>query len=326
MTIDAPGVETAVEKILTEAPIKEKPLEEAPVVETPKKEVETSTEAKPEVKVEAEGERDADGLTAFEKELVALLPEDQQQKFSRMSAEGKTDHLQGLKVVYRAQARDGTELGNLRKAVKTLNDAGVTNDDLVKLVASKRGTTVTPMAVKEEAKKERGYKRFLSEAKDANERESLLDAESAIKELIEDEVNRRLDKEVKPLRERQDKLDNQTLSRRSQDLGAEIDKLEDELGWPGSVVESYRSRLEQAGRTRTDMDAEELFYRIASKKDIRTVLAATKPEALEPAKRGTKPASPVITKPTQTDDIPRKARGVGSITKTLDMILHPQRK
>jgi len=139
--MDTPGVENVVEDILKSAPPVEKPSEAPPTDKTPDK-GESTPAKEPEVKAdvkppEPEGEPDATGLTAFEKELVAQLPEDQQQALSEFKPEDRAERLKWMKVSYRAQARANTELGNLRKSIKAIKDSGITGEDLVELASSK---------------------------------------------------------------------------------------------------------------------------------------------------------------------------------------------
>ena len=331
---NTPGVEATVESILAQAPPAEKVPEETPVKSAPEEGKEPVAPTKPEEKTvekaeaESEGDKGEDGRKAFEEELVSILPEDQQQALSQLSPEDQVERLKWMKTIYRSQSRSNTELGTLRKAVSALKDAGVTNEDLLTLMQSKRGgapkeTPKTATSATEIPTK-RGFRRYDEEViDDPKERESLRLGRQAIREEMEDILNERLDKDLKPLREKLDVSERQQQNHRAQTLGQEIDALEDKLGWPGSVVESYRDRIRQAGLVLPNLDAETLFYRIAEAKDIR--LVAVKRAASEPEKeKSSQPAAPVIKKPAQ-GDVVRNSRGIASVMKTLDAIVRPGR-
>ena len=86
-----------------------------------------------------------------------------------------------------------TELGTLRKAVSTLRDAGITNDDLVELVNRKKGKSSTASDTNQKATED-DFESLIAKTTDPVEREDLLRAERVVRKVVE--------KLVKPLEEK----------------------------------------------------------------------------------------------------------------------------
>ena len=315
---DISSVDQAVEKLAQEA-LTEKPGAAAPAEAAPAKAREESAAPK-----ETTGE--AAEMTAFEQELITEFKEEYE------SAGDKPAFLNALKRSYRKQAKQMTELGTLRKAVGALKEAGVTNEDLMELIGRKRtgGNGRTEPAKTTEAANERGYARWMTKTTDPAEREQLREAEQVVRELVEDLVSVRIeeirDKEVKPLRDRMEYQDRQTLTKRAQQLDQEINDLEDKQGYPGSLVETHREAMRQLGLREPDLSVEDLLVRTAGFAAVKTaMLKRAKGSEAEPeTERGTKPPASVVRKP-GPQDVPRNSRGVASITRALDLLVKPKR-
>ena len=316
------SVDAAVEKIVQEAPPVEKPAQEAPAEEAPAK---TAIETLASERVAEEGAE----RSAFEQELI----EEFKEEYDQVPEESRTKFLDSLKRSYRKQAKQMTELGTLRKAVTALREAGVTNEDLVGLVNAKRGNGRAPSSESPKSATEvtkRGFQRWLADATDPAEKENLRTAEQVIREVVEDLVSSRLEeireKEVKPLRDRLDWQDRQTLTKRSHGLEQAINDLEDKLGYPGSLVETHRQAMHSLGLREPDLSAEDLLVRTAGFSAVKTAMlkSASKGEGTEVVE-GKKPPASVVKKPGPTE-LPRKPSGVISITKALDLIMNKPKR
>ena len=310
------SVDAAVEKIVQEAPPVEKPTHEAPAEPTPVKGEEDGAASVKSPEEVAE-------LSAFEQELI----EEFKEEYEQVPEEHRKAFLGSLKRSYRKQAKQMTELGTLRKAVSALREAGVTNEDLVSLVNTKRGNgraaTSEPKTATEVTK--RGFQRWLAEATDPAEKENLRAAEQVIREVVEDLVSSRIeeirDKEVKPLRDRLDWQDRQTLTKRSQGLEQAINDLEDKLGYSGSLVETHRATMHALGLREPDLTAQELLVRAAGFETVMNarLKMASKGDSIA-LEEGKKPPASVVKKPGPTE-LPRKPSGVISITRAIDMLM-----
>lgn len=297
------GVNETVEKMLGEAAPVEKPPAPAPVPVTPES---TPTDAPP----APSPETTAAELTAFDQELIAEYQEEYD------TAGDKPTFLKALKRSYRKQAKQMTELGQLRKAVGALRDAGVSNDDLIALVNRKKAGSSAPSSPPAGEGK-RGFQRYLQDATDPAEREQLRTAEQVMREVVEDAIAQSLDREVKPLKEQLDNAKQDALRRREATLMQEIDDLENTHGWKGSVVESYRQAMLNLGLSNPQWSARKLLN-IIGDPDVLEIgrVAATAPKTPD----AKPPASPVIKKPAAAE-VPRSANGRSSITKFLNQIV-----
>ena len=308
------GVADAVEKLVKSAPApkaEEKLQPKAPAEEPPAEKSEKS--AAPEEK-EIAG---ADGLTAFEQELI----EESKDEYAQLPEGARKPFLDALKRRYRRDARQMTELGSLRKAVTALKEAGVTDEDLVALVNKRRGKVADEKPATNGDIK-RGFARYLTDATDPAERENLRTAEQVVRELVEDLVEERLGKRVKPLEDKLDASERQAFAKRAATLDQDIDDLEDKLGYPGSLVETYRVTLKREGLKYPDLSAEELLFRLADLKDLKAAMAKASPT--DKGEKSKLPAAPVVKKPAK-EELPRTKRGVVSITHALDLLLKPKR-
>lgn len=321
--LEISSVDAAVEKIVQDAPPVEKPVQEAPAEKASAK-VEEETPAS-----EKSAEEGAE-LSAFEQELI----EEFKEEYDSLPEDSRPAYLASLKRSYRKQAKQMTELGTLRKAVSALREAGVTNEDLVKLIQDKRGGTkaearqVVESATATNGK--RGYQRWLEQAKTPEERESLRDAEQVVRELVEDLLTSRIEevreKEVKPLRERLDWQDRQTLTKRAQSLDQDISNLEDKLGYPGSLVETHREAMRNLGLREPDLSVEDLLVRVAGFATVKAAMLKVASKTAETTEEGgtKKPPASVVKKPGQAE-LPRKTGGSISITRALDLLMKPKR-
>ena|SRR3990167_4092490 len=315
---DISSVEAAVEKMVTEVPIKEQPTHKAPVEEAPVKSEEAGA-----------APTEVPELSAFEQELI----EEFQEEYDQVPEESRKAFLSSLKRSYRKQAKQMTELGTLRKAVGALREAGVTNEDLVSLVSSKRGNgrTVSPPSTTVSEATKRGFQRWLNEATDPAEKENLRTAREVIREELEDLLSARLEevreKEVKPLRDRLDYQDRQAWTKRSQVLDQDINSLEDELGYPGSLIETHRDAMKLLGLREPELTAEDLLVRVAGFSAVKTAMlkAASKQVGdTEESDGGKKPPASVVKKPGQAE-LPRRPGGSISISRALDLLMKPKR-
>ena len=257
--------------------------------------------------------------TAFEQELI----EEWKEEYDQLPETARKPFLDAIKRTYRKNARQMTELGVLRKGIASLKDAGITQDDIKALLegkaSSSRSSSTTEPTV-------RGFRRFLDKANNAGEREDIQQAEQVVRELFEDLIEDHLFKRVKPLQEKLETSERQQLAARAVTLEREIDNLEDTLGYPGSVVETYRERLTREGLRYPTLSAEELLFRIADLKDLKSAVLKASQSREGTPKRGTdlsmKPPASVAKKtPTEPSALPRNARGVVSISKALDLLL-----
>lgn len=320
------SVDAAVEKLVAghaqpDASGPETPAPKAPAEAAPAK------SASPAPASPAEEGRE---VTAFEQELM----EEFKEEYESLPESDRTPFLNALKRSYRKQAKQMTELGTLRKAVGALRDAGVTNEDLVDLVSRKRtgsnGRTDAPKASEASEKATRGFQRWLTEATDPAEKEHLRTAEQVIRETVEDLVQARLDEirdtEVKPLKERLDWQDRQSLTKRMQTLEADINALEDEHGYPGSLVETHRETMKAIGVREPTLSAEDLLVRAAGVAAVKAAILkrASSSKADVPGVEGTSPPASVVKKAGPAE-MPRNSRGVVSITKAIDLLMKPKR-
>ena len=310
------SVDAAVEKIVQETPLVEKSAPEAPAEKAPAKVEEDGGASEKSAEEVAE-------LSAFEQELI----EEFKDEYDQVPEANRATFLNSLKRSYRKQAKQMTELGTLRKAVSALREAGVTNEDLVSLVNTKRGNSRAPTSESKSTTEvsKRGFQRWLAEATDPAEKENLRTAEQVIREVVEDLVSSRIeeirDKDVKPLKERLDWQDRQTWTKRSQGLEQAINDLEDKLGYPGSLVETHRSTMLSLGLREPDLSAEDLLVRAAGFSTVKSAMlkAASKGEVV--GEEGVKkPPASVVKKPGPTE-LPRKPSGVISITRALDLLM-----
>lgn len=307
-------VETAVEKLVQQAPSEEKAEREAPAADTGKKDEEAPPQ-KPETEEE--------GYTAFEQELIGQLSEEDKAAFEASSAEERKKYLAFAKRIYRDNAKQMTELGTYRKALTALREAGVTQQDLVNLIDTKRGKApVTPTEVK--SQETRGFKRLLAQAKTPEEREIVMENEQVIREFLEDLLTERLGKEVSPLRERLEATERQRMTQRLQTIDQEINALEDELGYPGSLVETHRESMRRLGLREPDLSAEDLLVRAAGFQTVKkAMLKMAEQETGEGEKETSsrKPPASVVKKPGEKKEMPRNSRGVVSVSKAVDLLI-----
>ena len=266
------------------------------------------------------------------------MDDDDRKAFDELSPTEQAQRLGFLKKTYRRTARQMTELGTLRKAVGALQDAGVTNDDLVALVQSKRGGTksdaqkVVDAATSGNGASKRGYQRWMEEAKTPEERERLRDAEQVVREVVEDVVAGLMDREVKPLRQRMELSDREAMTERAQSLETSINALEDDLGYPGSLVETYRQQMLREGLQHPKLEAEDLLVRVAGFKVVKAAMLKAQgangkgEEAARVAPA--KPGAPIIKRPSPTSsaDLPRRRSGAVSINSALDWLMRPAKK
>ena len=309
------------------SPEKEAAPAEAPEPKTPEKEGQPTGEA----------EAPTGDLTAFEQELIDELDEDDRTAFDSGTPEARQQTLAFMKKQYRKNAKQMTELGTLRKAVGTLREAGVSNEDLVELVQRKRGLSKPEAqrvvdATQPGAAGKRGYQRWMDAAKTPEERESLRDAEQVIREVVEDVVAGLVQKEVKPIRDRLDFSDREIMTQRASGLEQDINALEDELGYPGSLVETYRQEMLRLGLQNPKLSAEDLLVRAAGFATVKAAMLKMQPkgdgENGKPAPKtlGSRPA-PVMKKPDQAiPDLPKRKGGGISVSRALDLLMKPLRK
>lgn len=307
------GVDATVEKMLKGAPAAssadETPSAKAPVQDTSVQNV--NTEETPGVSKE-DGQ---EPLTAFEQELIEEFKEEYEQ------ASDKKPFLNALKRSYRKQSKQLNELGTLRKAISTLKEAGVTNEDLIDLVNRRRGKSPETKSTTPESR--RGLARFMDEATDAEEREKVSHARQAMREEMEDLLAERLDKEVRPLRERLEFSEREALTSRTQTLEQEINELEDKLGYPGSFVETHRETMKHLGLRFPKKSAEDLLVDVAGFQAVKSVMAKMSAKA-EDAPVVRKPAASVVKKPAPAE-LSQKRNGSISIMDALDRLLKPKR-
>ena len=332
MSDSAPiGVENAVEEMLGGKPTAEKAGKDAPQTETPAKDA--PDEGAKTRGDSGEGSESAE-YTAFEQELIAELDQEDKTAFEEGSPEYRKQALAFMKKQYRRSAKQMTELGTLRKAVGALRDAGVTNEDLVKLVQQKRGgTKAEAQEVVNDATKgngngsKRGYQRWHESAKSSEEREQLREAEQVQRELIEDVVKEYLGKEIRPIKDRLESSDRERLTERAQSLEADINVLEDDLGYPGSLVETYRDAMVQEGLKHPKLDAEELLVRVAGFKTVKAAMLKMQGTKEAAEETPAKPSAPVMKKtaPVNGQELPRKRSGNISIHHALDLLMKPKR-
>ena len=317
------GIEATVQKMVSKASSEAvtKAASEAPETE-PVKTEQTRPEAQP---TTDDTTRGTNGLTAFEQELVDELESEDKTAFESLTAQERTSRLAWMKRRYRKDARQMTELGNLRKAVKALADAGVTQEDLVKLVQGKRGSNGKTSTESAAVTAARGYARLMEKAANPEERESLREAESVLKEMMEDIVEAKLGQRVKPLEEKLSASESRTHQERSRTLAKDIDDLEDVQGYPGSLVETYRATLQEAGERNPHLSAEDLLFKLADPKDLKAALLKKKDVAEKPAHREPKPAS-VIKTTTTSPELPKRRSGALSIMSSLDKLVQFKRK
>src|SRR3990167_4868709 len=197
------SVDAAVEKMVRGTPAGSPAPETPTAPETPAKPapVTNGGEGSDQGGASAEGAEEArgsDGLTAFERELIA---ENQAEYDTLTDTTAKKAFLTSVKRTARKHAKQMTELGSFRKAITALKEAGVTNDDLVALVSRKKSGPSAPAAT-EATPKSKGFQRYLEEVTDPAEREHLRTAQQVLREEFDTWVQEFKDKEVKPWQEK----------------------------------------------------------------------------------------------------------------------------
>lgn len=313
------GVEQAVGKMLRRAPAaaaaKENPEPQAPASDTPAKQPEPSQA--PAAKQDAATENEQP--SSFEQELI----QEYQEEYSQLPEGQRKPFLDALKRTYRKQAKQMTELGNLRKAVSALKDAGVTNDDILALINQKKsGRAAAPTANGNGTETRRGFRRWETEASTPEDRENLTKAEQVVRELVEDMLAERLEKEVKPLRDRIELEDSRLREERSKTLTKEINDLEDVQGFKGSLIETYREQIMELGLRNPRWSARKLLNIVAEPDEIETGRVAKSDNG---QKQRVPAASAVNKSTTQQVDLPRKRSGTISVTQAIDKILRGKR-
>src|SRR3990167_8187657 len=242
------SVDAIVEKMVKTTPVakvtEDKSVPEAPVVETPVKSVDVNGKADAQAKSD-----DAAALTTFEQELITEYQEEYD------SAGDQSAFLNALKRSYRKQAKQMTELGTLRKAVSTLRDAGITNDDLVELVNRKKGKSSAVSDTNQKATED-DFESLIAKTTDPVEREDLLRAERVVRKVVE--------KLVKPLEEKLNAAERKQLDERQQTLDQEINDLEDKHGFKGSLVETYRDAMRTLGLRNPKLSARKLLQIVST--------------------------------------------------------------
>lgn len=320
------SVSDSVEKMLQEAPPGkaegQKPASAAP--ESARRSSEPAPVEDPNGKADGEakptGESAAD-RSAFERELVDALPDEERKEFDESSTSEQARMMAFMKRQYRQSAKQMTELGTLRKMVGALKAEGVTQEDLVDLVQRKRGVS------KPEAQKivegtpsltKRGYDRWREKAQTPEEREQLTEAEQVQRELIEDVVRSVLEKEVAPLREKVTAKERQELSERQASLEGEINDLEDKLGYSGSLIETHRAQMQRLGLQEPHLSGEELLVSVAGFKAVKTaLLKQAKPSETPQKAAASRVNSSIVKKP--SEEPPAAAqRGRPTVRKYLD--------
>lgn len=324
------GVDAMVEKMVQGTPPasaeKESPAPSAP------------TDAAPEQK---ESEREETGnesepssrLSAFDQELIEELDEEDRASFDSLSPAAKREALAFAKKTYRRSAKQMTELGTLRKAIGALKEAGITGEDIQRLVQSKRGGSGSsePANSNGTGQASRIYDRWLSEAKDADERESLMKARQALREEMEDLLSTRLQKELHPLKERFELSDREAQQDRYATLEHDINALEDEHGYPGSLIETHRDAMHRLGQRHPKLSAEDLLVQVAGFEAVKSHLLR-RGERVEKANgsggvdKSRPPASVARKQSAQAPELPRNARGTISIDGAIGALLNRSKK
>lgn len=303
------GVDATVEKMMkggSQATPAEHPSGSAPAANTAGSKEETTHVT------------DTETLSAFDQELITEYQEEYD------AAKDKSTFLSALKKSYRKQAKQMTELGQLRKAVNALKDAGVTNDDLLELINQRKGKSAPKVSGNGSDTPKRGFQRYLKDDTAPAEREHLREAEQVVRELVEDMVEDRLTKEVKPIREKLDADAQEARSQRRTTLVKEIDELEDVHGFKGSLVETYREQMMELGLRNPKWSARKLLQILANEDEYdhgRMAGAKSSKESETPSK-GQRPAS--VVKQSSTE-LPRDKRGRISVSSALDFLLKPKR-
>lgn len=311
----ATSVSAAVEKMVASAPPVTTGAEADPA-KAPVKTTPVQKETDPSEAVNADGTR-----TAFEQELIDSLDGEDRTEFDAATPAEQKRQVAFMKREYRKSAKQMTELGTLRKAIGTLRDSGVTNEDLLNLIKSKRNGSAAPAEKPAEGK--RAFNRWREQAKDSAEREALTEAEQVVTEQIEDVVRALLEKEVKPLRDRLEAADRQQHSERGQNLEQEIHELEDKHGYPGSLIETHREGMLQLGRREPSLSAEDLLVRVAGFQVVKAAMLKTVTRAEKPPVVTARLGSPIVKKPEQA--MPeRNSRGRASISKFVTGLLTPK--
>ena len=312
------SVGTAVEKMLGGRPAApaatDAPPAEAPAGKTLAKEPAASA---------ASEQGGGEDRTAFEQELIEGLDTEERQEFDAATAAEQTRQVAWMKRQYRKAAKQMTELGSHRKVMGALRDAGVTGEDLIELTKRKRNGSAAPAKPETAAEGKRGFDRWREKAKDSAEREDLDEAEQVIADKIEDMVRKMLAEEVGPIRQRLESADRDSLRAREHSLEKELNGLEDELGYPGSLIETHREAMTRLGLQEPRLSAEDLLVRVAGFATVKAaMLKAAKIDEKPPIDR--KPlGSPVIKKPVQEPPA-RNSRGRASISKFVEGLLAPK--
>ncbi len=313
------SVDDAVESMAKKAVSGNEPEDKSAEPKAPVENTKTEDQTKPEAtQTPDDTSKGSDGLTSFEKELLNELEADEKAEFDGLTATEKSSRLKWMKTRYRRDARSKTELGNLRKAASTLREAGVTNEDLLTLINSKRTGKAVDAPTGDQKITKRGFDKLMESASTPEDREQLTTTRQVVREEMEDMLRDVLKKEVGPLKDRLDASDRQRQTSRSQSLETEINELEDKLGYPGSLIETYRDDIASWGIRNPDMSAEEILFKLAPPKQLKDAMQSS--AATQPNKDTPKPTNRIVSKASPPSP-PKNSRGVVSISNALDLIL-----
>ena len=114
--------------------------------------------------------------------------------------------------------------------------------------------------------------------------------------------------------------ESQQSSQRATTLEADIDALEDTLGYPGSLVETYRESMQSMGMRFPRMSAEELLFKVADVKDIKAAIQRQPSNGTSASKKAGLPSAPSVT-PAKPVEMPRNKRGVIPVLQAIDLLV-----
>lgn len=312
----APSAKAEAKPEATKAPTDLAPERTSPPSRDPNTSSSTDADA-PDASSKPGRSQDAE-WTPFERELIQEMQDDERSEFEALPVAQQQQTLSWMKRRYRREARERTESDKLRKVFRLLSESGVKTEHLVELANQRRGNAPAPAAERPGAVK-RGFQRALEKAKDAQEREEVLEAERTVRELVEELLEERIGQRVKPLEERWQAEERRQQEDRRRSLEKDINDLEDVEGFPASLVETYREDMRAVGLQHPTWSAWRLLHLVADEDVLRKAKAALKAPASAEQPPPARRPSPMAKAPPAKEGAtsPRQLRQPRSLEKLI---------
>lgn len=200
------------------------------------------------------------------------------------------------------------EYAEAKRFVDELKSAGFTQEQVRAALSAKQGngqpqTEVKPPLTPDQRQALKGIDRLIDQTTDPAIREQLRESKQTIIEEAERVADDRITQRLKPIEEEMTRLKGVASGYRHQEASAEIDALEDELGYPASLVEKHRDTLLRVALQYPQASLEDILFKVVPAKELRSVIgAAPLQEKARPRAAGMKPASVSSTPETSAAD------------------------